>query len=364
MRHTIRRRSKPDTRKLAERDRDATQMHDDANSLPAAELDRYLRAEIPDLAGNVRIEKIAGGQSNPTFFVSYDSADLVLRKQPPGDLLPSAHAIDREYRVMNALAQTDVPVPRMILYCDAPGIIGTPFYVMERILGDVHHDCALPAAPRENRRAMYRSLAETLARLHNVDFSAIGLSDYGKSGNYFARQVARWTKQWTLSKTREDQNIARLVDWLPKAVPTDETTAIAHGDYRLGNVIFLRDRPVVAGVLDWELSTLGHPLADLAHCCIAWHSSSDEYGGLRDHDIAALGIPDQAEFEDAYYALARHGQQMTSFHMAFALFRFSIIFEGIAARAKAGNAADGNAARTGLLAARFAQLAVDALDRS
>ncbi|MCC7253977.1 phosphotransferase family protein [Hyphomicrobium sp.] len=332
--------------------------------LPAGKLDRYLRAQITELVGNVRIEKIAGGQSNPTFFVSYDNADLVLRKQPPGELLPSAHAIDREYRVMHALAQTDVPVPRMILYCNDPSVIGTPFYIMQRISGQVHHDCALPGVALELRRPMYNSLAETLARLHNVDFLTLGLSDYGRSGNYFARQVGRWTKQWTLSQTRDDRNIERLIDWLPKSVPDNETTAIAHGDYRLGNAIFHHDQPRVAGVLDWELSTLGHPLADLAHCCIAWHSSSDEYGGLRDHDIRALGIPDQHEFEDVYYGLARHGQRMTSFHMAFALFRFAVIFEGIAARAKAGNAADGNAAKTGLLAASFAQLAVDALDGS
>lgn len=343
--------------------KNATTSGDTAGPLPIAALDGYLRAQVTGLEGPIRIDRIAGGQSNPTFFVSYDNTHLVLRKQPPGDLLPSAHAIDREYRVMSALAETDVPVPRMILYCDDRSILGTPFYIMERIAGHVHHDCALASVPQDSRRPMYHALAETLARLHNVDFAEVGLSDYGRPGNYFARQVARWTKQWALSQTRDDRNVERLIDWLPKAVPADETTAIAHGDYRLGNVIFHPDRPQVAGILDWELSTLGHPLADLAHCCMAWHTSSEEYGGLRDHDIAALGIHDQTEFEGVYYEKARHGQRMTSFHMAFALFRFAIIFEGIAARAKAGNAADENAARTGLLAARFAQLAVEALDR-
>jgi aminoglycoside phosphotransferase (APT) family kinase protein len=326
-------------------------------------LDAYLRDHIPGTDGAIRIEKIAGGQSNPTFFVSYDNARLVLRKQPPGELLPSAHAIDREYRVMKALAATEVPVPKMVLYCDDRSIVGTPFYVMERIDGDVHHDCTLRSVEYEHRRPMYHSLAHTLARLHNVDFNAIGLSDYGKSGNYFARQVARWSKQWTLSQTRDDKNVERLIEWLPRSVPDDETTTIAHGDYRLGNAIFHRGLPIVAGVLDWELSTLGHPLADLAHCCIAWHSSSDEYGGLRDCNLAEAGIPDRAEFESVYYEFAGHGQRMTNFHMAFALFRFAVIFEGIASRAKAGNAADKDAARTGLLAARFAELAVAALDR-
>lgn len=327
-------------------------------------LDRYLRSQIAGLSGQIQMEQIAGGQSNPTYFVSYGNAQLVLRKQPPGDLLPSAHAIDREYRVMSALSATDVPVPKMVLYCQERNIIGTPFYIMQRIHGRVFHDCALANVPPETRRPIYRSLAHSLARLHNVDFAAIGLADYGKPGNYFARQVARWTRQWTLSQTRDDKNIERLIDELPKAVPEDDAVAIAHGDYRLGNAIFHNDAPHVAGILDWELSTLGHPLADLAHCCIAWHSSSSEYGGLRNSNVAALGIPDQVEFETFYYELAHHGLRLTNFHMAFALFRFAIIFEGIAARAKAGNAADDNAARTGLLAQRFAQLAVEELDRS
>jgi len=326
-------------------------------------LDSYIRAHVGGLEGHIRLQKIAGGQSNPTFFASYANAEFVLRKQPPGELLPSAHAIDREYRVMRALAGTGVPVPKMVLYCEDSSVIGTPFYVMERIAGQVHHDCALDGVPHDQRRPLYLSLAKTLARLHNVDYDAVGLSDYGRSGNYFARQVGRWTKQWTLSQTREDKNVERLIDWLPEAVPDSEMTTIAHGDYRLGNVIFAADAPVVAGVLDWELSTLGHPLADLAHCCIAWHSSSVEYGGLRDRDIAALGIPDQAEFTETYYGNARHSERMTDFHMAFALFRFAVIFEGIAARAKAGNANNADAARTGQLAARFAELGVEALDR-
>jgi aminoglycoside phosphotransferase (APT) family kinase protein len=327
-------------------------------------LDEFLRAVIPGLVGTIGINRIAGGQSNPTFFVTYGENRLVLRKQPPGELLPSAHAIDREYRVMHALAATTVPVPRMLTYCNDRDVIGTPFYVMERVEGEVFHDAALPGAAVERRRTMYRSLAQTLAELHNVDPVAVGLEDYGKTGNYFSRQIARWTRQWDLSRTREDANIQQLIEWLPAHLPIDDTTTISHGDYRVGNVIFYHREPKVAGVLDWELSTLGHPLADLAHSCIAWHSQPDEYGGLGGLDLSRAGLPSQAEYEDAYYGAARHDLRMTIFHMAFALFRFAVIFEGIAARAKAGNAADANAAKTGLLSASFAQRAVALLERS
>jgi aminoglycoside phosphotransferase (APT) family kinase protein len=326
-------------------------------------LDGVLRTVFPDLAGDIQIERIAGGQSNPTFFVTYPGRRLVLRKQPPGELLPSAHAIDREYRVMKALGTTDVPVPRMLFYCDDRSVVGTPFYIMERLEGRVFHDCALPSVPIKQRIPMYRSLAQALAKLHNVSPHAVGLEDYGKAGNYFSRQIARWTRQWELSQTRDDRNIQQLIEWLPAHVPTDDTTAVAHGDYRVGNVMFHPQELRIVGILDWELSTLGHPLADLAHSCIAWHSLPDEYGGLKGLDLRTLGIPEQKEYEDMYYGSVQHGLRMTGFHMAFALFRWSVIFEGIAARAKAGNAADANASRTGHLSAHFAQRAVDVLDR-
>jgi aminoglycoside phosphotransferase (APT) family kinase protein len=327
----------------------------------AAKLDRFLRASVTGLEGLMTVERIAGGQSNPTFFVTYDTRRLVLRKQPPGDLLPSAHAIDREYRVMGALRKAGVLVPTVVLYCDDRGIIGTPFYIMDRLEGRVFHDGALPSVSGDERRLMYRSLAQALAALHNVDPASVGLSDYGKSGNYFARQIARWTRQWELSRTRDDVNIERLIAWLPENIPDDDVTVVTHGDFRVGNVMFHEREPRVIAILDWELSTLGHPLADLAHACIGWHSRPHEYGGLAGLDLAALGIPSEAEFTQAYYETAHHGLRMARFHMAFALFRFAIIFEGIAARVKAGNAADANAAAVGPLAASFAQHAVDVL---
>ncbi|MFG1297813.1 phosphotransferase family protein [Xanthobacter variabilis] len=324
-----------------------------------AALDAYLKATIPGLAGTPRLTPIAGGQSNPTFFVDYDNRALVLRKQPPGELLPSAHAIDREYRIIRALAQTDVPVPPALLYCEDRAVIGTPFYVMEKVDGRVFHDCTLPGVEPEERRAMYRAMAKTLAAFHNVDVAAVGLSDFGKPGNYFSRQIGRWTRQWVLSRTRDDENIEHLTTWLPAHIPADDTTTLVHGDYRIGNLMFHPTEPRVVAVLDWELSTLGHPLADLAHCAMAWVSQPDEYGGIAGLDLKALGIPELSDFVADYAALARHGQELTDFHKAFALFRWAVIFEGIAARAKAGNANSANAADTGRLAAAFARRAAD-----
>ena len=320
-------------------------------------LDRFLRARIGGLEGEMSLERIAGGQSNPTYFVSYGNRRLVLRKQPPGKLLPSAHAVDREYRIVSALAQTNVPVPPALFYSDNASITGTPFYVMERVEGRIFHDCTLPGLSPPERRAMYRAMAGTLAVLHSVDFAAIGLADYGKPGNYFARQIARWSKQWELSRTRDDANVDRLMAWLPLNIPDDDTTSLVHGDYRIGNLMFHPTEPRVVAILDWELSTLGHPLADVAHTAIAWQTAADEYGGLIGVDIETLGIPALDAYVADYNAAIDHGLELTNFHKAFALFRWTIIFEGIAARAKAGNASAGNAADAGQLAAVFARRA-------
>jgi aminoglycoside phosphotransferase (APT) family kinase protein len=330
-----------------------------SGALPAAVLDRYLRQRVPGLEGALAVERVAGGQSNPTYFLSYGNRALVLRKKPAGEVLPSAHAVDREYRVLTALARTDVAVPRTLLFEDDASIVGTPFYIMERLPGRVIHDNALPGMSPEERRQIYRSMAETLARLHAVDWAAIGLAGFGRPHGYFSRTIARWTKQWRLSKTRDLPDVEWLIDWLPGHVPDDDTATIVHGDFRLGNLMLHPTEPRVVGVLDWELSTLGHPLADLAHACMAWHSTPDEFGGLLGLDLGALGIADEAAFVADYDRLAGHGLRLQPFHHAFALFRFAVIFEGIAARAKAGNAAAENAAEVGKLAARFAARAVE-----
>ena len=338
-----------------------------AEAFDPTRLDAYLRARIPALAGPLHLAPVAGGQSNPTFFVTTDSHRLVLRKQPPGPLLPSAHAVDREYRIVSALAGSGVPVPEALLFCDDRSVIGTPFYVMARVEGRVFHDCALPGCSPVERRAIYRGMAETLAALHAIDPAARGLGDFGRPQDYYARQVRRWSEQWRKARTREDPAIERLIAWLPGNVPEDLRTGIAHGDYRIGNLMAAPDGPGIVAVLDWELSTLGPPLADLAHNCIAWHSAPDQYGGLLGLDLPALGIPSQAEYEADYHAaLARRGgpavPRLSGFHMAFALFRWSMIFEGIAARARAGNAAAADAAHVGGLAACFAERAAALID--
>ncbi|MGL4396979.1 MAG: phosphotransferase family protein [Hyphomicrobium sp.] len=324
----------------------------------AAGLESYLRQHIRGLEGPMQMERISGGQSNPTYFVTFDNRRLVVRKQPPGKLLPSAHAVDREYRIITALAGTGVPVPPSILFCSDAAAIGTPFYVMERVEGRIFHDCTLPGIPKVERREMYRAMATTLATFHNVDYAAKSLADYGKPGNYFARQISRWSKQWELSRTRDDANVEKLIAWLPAHIPEDDTTSLVHGDYRIGNLMFHPTEPHVVAVLDWELSTLGHPLADVAHTAIAWLTASDEYGGLIGVDIDALGIPSLDQYVADYNAAAGTPIALTNFHKAFALFRWTCIFEGIAARAKAGNAAADNASQAGQLAATFARRAV------
>lgn len=325
-------------------------------------LDDFLRQSVPSLIGSMRLERIGGGQSNPTFFVTYDNRRLVLRKQPSGEVLPSAHAVDREHRIMLALGQSDVPVPKMVLFCNDREIVGTPFYVMERVEGRVFSDCTLPGVSQEDRRLMYLAMAETMASMHRVDFRKVGLEDFGKPGNYFSRQIGRWTKQWNLSKTRENDDIDRLAQWLPANIPAGEITTICHGDFRIGNLMFHPREPKVVAVLDWELSTLGHPLADVAYSALAWRLLPSEYMGMRGLDLPGLGVPPERDYLDRYYRLFPGAGQATPFHFAFALFRLAVIFEGIAARAKSGVAVAENAAEVGNLSVAFARRAIETLE--
>ncbi|MEC9435268.1 MAG: phosphotransferase family protein [Pseudomonadota bacterium] len=301
--------------------------------------------------GDLRIRRISGGQSNPTYFVDHDGRGLVLRKKPNGDLLPSAHQIDREHRVMAALADTGVPVPRMVALVEDPEVIGAAFYLMERLDGRVEHDSALPAWSADERAAGYADLARVLARLHGVDWAAAGLGDFGRPENYFARQVARWTRNWNAARTREDANIEALSVWLAANLPPDDAPTIVHGDYRIGNVIWAPDEPRVLGVLDWELCTLGQPMADLAHAACFWELEPGQLGGVQGLDLARLGIPSLGEFVRLYAAAGGSDTALSPFHRAFALFRFAVIFEGIAARHQAGSAAGEDAAAVGALSA-------------
>jgi aminoglycoside phosphotransferase (APT) family kinase protein len=328
----------------------------------ASRLDQAMRARLPGLGGTMHMQRISGGQSNPTFFVTYDQRRLVLRKQPPGPLMPSAHAIDREYRVQSALAGTGVPVPGLLFYQEDASIIGTPFYVMERLDGRVFADGGLPGVSAADRAAMYRSMAETMARLHRVDVSAIGLGDYGRPGNYFARQIARWTRQWELAAQPAIPEITDLLAWLPANIPPEEAATLCHGDLRTGNMMFHPTEPRVIALLDWELSTIGHPLSDLAYNAMAWRTLPDEYGGIRGLDLPGLGIPTEAEYLAHYLRAGGHPTPPVPFHFAFVMFRFAVIFAGIAARAAAGNAAAENAAEVGTRLTRaLARRAVEAI---
>ncbi|WP_191059335.1 phosphotransferase family protein [Geminicoccus harenae] len=323
-------------------------------------LRRFLSDALEGVQGPMSVERIGGGQSNPTYFVSLPGQRLVLRKRPAGPTLPSAHAVDREYRVLNALATTDVPVPRPLLFHAEPDVVGTPFYLMERLDGRVFDQCALPGLTPPERRGIYLGMADALARLHAVDPEAVGLGDYGRPGSYFSRQLARWSRQWRESPTDDIPALDELVAWLEGHLPPDDgRVAIAHGDFRLGNLLFHPSEPRVIGILDWELSTLGHPLADLGFCCMTWHTAPDEYGGILGLDHAALGIPSVDEFVQRYQQQAKPAGELQPFHVVFALFRFAVIFVGIADRARQGNAAGSNAGEIGRLAGNFAGRALD-----
>ena len=323
------------------------------SELDLAALERWLDARAP--GGAPRVRRIGGGQSNPTWFVDRGAARYVLRRKPAGPILPGAHAVEREFRVMRALSGTDVPVPRVLWLEEDPGILGTPFYVMERVEGRIFTDATLPGLTPQDRRAVYLDMARTLARLHAVPPEAVGLGDFGRPGNYFERQIARWGRQYAASPGPRVPALDRLAEWLPANLPPDDgAVAIAHGDFRLGNLMFHPTEPRVVAVLDWELSTLGHPLADLGFCVMPWHSAPEEYGGLLGTGWEGSGIPTRAEFLAEYHAHARPTAPLLPFHVAFALFRFAVIFIGIADRARAGSAVSADAATLGPLAERFA----------
>ena len=296
----------------------------------AARLEAWLAAHIGDFAGPLKIDQFNRGASNPTFLLTTPTARYVLRKKPPGVLLPSAHQIDREYRIMSTLGSLGFPVPVMRALCEDDGIIGTAFYVMDFLEGRIFRDARMPGVPPTERAALYDDLNATLARLHAVDWRAAGLEDYGRPGNYFERQIGRWTKQYRGAQTETIPDMETLIDQLPARIPADQTVTIAHGDYRPENVMFHLTEPRVIAVLDWELSTLGHPLADLAYNCILYHSHSEQWGSLVGEDFAATGIPTEEEYVAAYCRrTGRDGVPDFNFYLAFSLFRLASIGQGV-----------------------------------
>ena len=320
----------------------------DTHRFDVAALERYMREHVAGFAGPLTVRQFVGGQSNPTYYLGADGQEYVLRRKPPGKLLPSAHAVDREYRVITALAGTGVPVPRSYALCDDPGVIGTSFYIMEYVRGRVLVDPRLPDVAPAERARIYDAMNDVMARLHMVDWKAIGLSDYGRPGNYVARQIHRWTTQYRASETETIASMERLIEWLPQHIPADDTTTLSHGDYRLGNMIVHPTESRVVAVLDWELSTLGHPLADLAYNCMPYHLSADSMDGFEGGDLEALGIPSEETYLAAYCRrTGRAGIEDWSFYVGFAMFRLAAIAQGIMGRFLAGTANDANARQRG-----------------
>ena len=324
-------------------------------------LARSLEERVSGFTRLLTVRQFRGGQSNPTYYLGTPSRAYVLRRKPPGKLLPSAHAVDREYRVITALAGTGVPVPRTFTLCEDPGVIGTPFYVMEFVTGRVFIDTRLPDQSPEERAAIYAAQIDVLARLHAVDWRAIGLSDFGRPGNYFARQIHRWTTQYRASETERIDEMERLIEWMPANIPPGDETTLVHGDFRLGNMLIHPTEPRVVAVLDWELSTLGHPLADLAYNCLPFRMSAETFDGFAgDH---RPGIPSEEDYLATYCKLAgRAAIENWDFYTAFALFRLSAIAQGIMGRVVEGTANDPNARARGARARPLAELAWTVLE--
>jgi len=313
-----------------------------------ARLHTYLADTISGYDGPLEVREFKGGQSNPTYQLVTPGKKYVLRRKPPGKLLPSAHAVDREFRVISALNQTDFPVPKAYTLCEDESVIGTMFYVMEMVEGRILWDALLPTEPKESRTAIYDAMNETIAKLHMIDYAAIGLSDFGKPGNYFARQISRWSKQYMASETETIEPMNKLMEWLPNNIPDDESTSIVHGDYRLDNMVLHPTEPRVLAVLDWELCTLGHPLGDFTYHTMQWKMPGQGTGGgtgsLLGADLAALGIPSFDDYVKAYCArTGRGGIDNLDFYYAYNFMRLAGILQGIAGRVRDGTAASDHA---------------------
>ena len=304
----------------------------------------YLEEHVEDFQGPLTVKQFEGGQSNPTFQLITPNRTYVMRKQPPGELLPSAHQVDREYRVMHALWNTDVPVPKMYCLCEDTSVIGTKFYVMEMVEGRLFTETVLPSLNKEERRAIFLDLARVMALLHNVELEEVGLSDFGRPGNYYERQISRWSKQYEASKTEQLDAMDTLMAWLPDNIPEQGRSVIVHGDYRLGNVLIHPTEPKIVAVLDWELSTQGDGLADLGYLCQEYHGRSYEDDGLTNVDFETSGIPTEEEFIAEYCKYAgREGIENWHFYLIYNMFRSAAIIQGVYKRGLDGNASSDKA---------------------
>jgi aminoglycoside phosphotransferase (APT) family kinase protein len=307
--------------------------------------------------GRIELEQLTGGQSNPTFKISNGNSHYVLRKKPRGVLLPSAHAVDREHRVMKALARTDVPVPQMLDYCEDESIIGTPFFIMEYLDGRIFVDQSLPGLVASKRQQIYAEMNRTISAIHRLDYVVLGLETFGKPGNYFARQITRWSRQVRDANIAIPGSLNRLMDWLPEHIPAGDETSLIHGDFRMDNLIFHKTDLRIIGVLDWELSTLGNPLADFAYQCMAWRIAPTLWRGIEGLNLGALGIPSEAEYIALYEKkLGRSISEHWPFLMAYNLFRIAAILHGITKRAMDGNANASDAIENGAKAGALADL--------
>ncbi len=328
-------------------------------------LSRWMAQNVPGYIGPLTLTRLAGGQSNPTWRIATPGAAYVLRQKPIGATLPSAHAVDREFRVLRALAGTDVPVPHAIALCDDPAVMGSMFYVMDFVPGRVLFDPTLPDLSPADRGAVYTSMNQTIAAIHTIDPVTVGLGDYGRAGGYAERQIARWTKQYRAAETVPIPAMDALIDWLPRNRVESGETRLVHGDYRLDNLILDADAPRVIGVLDWELSTLGCPIADFAYHMMSWRIPPHLFRGLGGVDIAALGIPDEETYLAEWCARTnRPRPEGWEFYIILSLFRIASIVQGIARRAVDGSANDPDAVAIGAKAAPLAEIAWDMAKRT
>lgn len=312
-------------------------------------LERFMDEHVEGFKGTLKVEEFRGGQSNPTYRLEASGKRYVLRRKPPGTLLKSAHAVDREYKVISALQDTKVPVAKTYALCTDDTVIGTWFYIMDCVEGRIIWDPLIPGVDNDHRAAIYDHMNEVLAELHMVDYEAVGLGDFGRPGNYFARQISRWTKQYQLSETQVIPEMNKLIEWLPENIPAGDDTSIVHGDYRLDNMVLHPTEPRILAILDWELSTLGHPLGDLTYQCMQWRlPATDMLTGLQGIDRNAIGIPTEEQYIDAYCRrTGRDKIENWDFYMAYNMFRLAGIVQGIAGRVKDGTASSKEAAKMG-----------------